>query len=636
MLRTLVLTTTAALVTGTLLAAPVAAEPTADRPDAEATQAQTAPRMRQADIVRTLPPVRRMPARLGLDPDSTRGIVAVPGVDHPEVCHLDAEPRLPGTREWAAGIHEGTDDAIVVVRTWSYGERATRAWRVIRADLASCQGTERLEQDGVAPEVTVSTKVRGDLAIQRYRARSVDSHERLAAVVVFQQVGDAVQMIEVGRTRGASRPGDAQAARTIARVAAQRYLAVYTSGVRATPTHAPAEPVTAITPGSTSGEVAPEPEVATIPGGTPVAVSLGDSYISGEAGRWGGNTISSDYIDRVDRLGPEAYWDTPTGESTERCHRSTSAEIGFWSEAVNHACSGAKTFSFWSGNVITGRYAKPGIDFDTSNGLNGQLNLLMDTAKAQPVPLVVLSIGGNDLGFGDIVTECVKDFATSSRYYPTYCQNSDLLKNAFSATGMQNLRTAVSGAIQRTVSAMRQSGYTDDSWTLMVQSYPAPMPTSSGMRYDQSWDRITKGGCGVWNSDLDYLIGQMPNIRDAVFGAVSDAETATGKKAHTLDVVRLLEGRRLCETGTQVADEATRDELVSVGERVESIRTDTAGTPFFIQESLHPNYFGQMALRNCLRQAWNGGTPRSGACLAPTSWGTVDANGEPAVRFTAS
>ena len=49
--------------------------------------------------------------------------------------------------------------------------------------------------------------------------------------------------------------------------------------------------------------------------------------------------------------------------------------------------------------------------------------------------------------------------------------------------------------------------------------------------------------------------------------------------------------------------------------RIDQIRTvSTATTSYYIQESLHPNYWGQMALRSCLRQAWNGGAPRGGSC----------------------
>ncbi len=48
--------------------------------------------------------------------------------------------------------------------------------------------------------------------------------------------------------------------------------------------------------------------------GTPWVVSVGDSYISGEAGRWAGNTNESS--NKTDALGSTAYYDNAsnTGE----------------------------------------------------------------------------------------------------------------------------------------------------------------------------------------------------------------------------------------------------------------------------------------------------------------------------------
>ncbi|MFI5622998.1 hypothetical protein ACIA03_05990 [Nocardioides sp. NPDC051685] len=62
------------------------------------------------------------------------------------------------------------------------------------------------------------------------------------------------------------------------------------------------------------------------------------------------------------------------------------------------------------------------------------------------------------------------------------------------------------------------------------------------------------------------------------------------------------------------------------------IRTvSTASGNYYIQESLHPNYWGQLALRNCLRQAYNGGAPRSGTCTHGTG---LNANGEPIMTLS--
>src|SRR5512139_1809664 len=79
--------------------------------------------------------------------------------------------------------------------------------------------------------------------------------------------------------------------------------------------------------------------------GTPYVATVGDSYISGEAGRWAGNSNNGESY--VDALGSTAYFDnaTNTGEQIERCHRSKSAEVhvGGGIGSVNLACSGATT-----------------------------------------------------------------------------------------------------------------------------------------------------------------------------------------------------------------------------------------------------------------------------------------------------
>src|ERR671923_2938804 len=67
--------------------------------------------------------------------------------------------------------------------------------------------------------------------------------------------------------------------------------------------------------------------------GTPSIVALGDSAISGEAGRWAGNTNQSS--SKVDALGSTAYWDTATGEAIRGCHRSKAAEVHIGVPSLN-------------------------------------------------------------------------------------------------------------------------------------------------------------------------------------------------------------------------------------------------------------------------------------------------------------
>src|SRR5262245_16754599 len=70
------------------------------------------------------------------------------------------------------------------------------------------------------------------------------------------------------------------------------------------------------------------PAAADGPGvGAPWVISLGDSAISGEAGRWAGNTNNSS--SNVDAGGSDAYNDNAsrTAEQIPGCHRSESAAI---------------------------------------------------------------------------------------------------------------------------------------------------------------------------------------------------------------------------------------------------------------------------------------------------------------------
>ena len=50
-------------------------------------------------------------------------------------------------------------------------------------------------------------------------------------------------------------------------------------------------------------------------------------------------------------------------------------------------------------------------------------------------------------------------------------------------------------------------------------------------------------------------------------------------------------------------------------------------SPYQKQESFHPNYWGQMALRNCVRQVYNNGNVRGGTCVIAQSG--LNDRGEP-------
>jgi hypothetical protein len=67
---------------------------------------------------------------------------------------------------------------------------------------------------------------------------------------------------------------------------------------------------------------------------------------------------------------------------------------------------------------------------------------------------------------------------------------------------------------------------------------------------------------------------------------------------------------------------------VNKTEWINQIRTVSAlSPPYELQEDLHPNYWAQLALRNCATQAYNAGTPKGGTCTI--SGEGLNGTGEP-------
>jgi hypothetical protein len=363
--------------------------------------------------------------------------------------------------------------------------------------------------------------------------------------------------------------------------------------------------------------------------GSPWTASVGDSFISGEAGRWAGNTDESS--SKTDALGSTAYDDNAsgTGELIKGCHRSKSAEvyIGGGVSGENLACSGAKTSSFSEGETF-----KPGIDFYNSGGKEGQALMLQHFAATHNVKLVALSIGGNNFNFAGIVQTCVEDFLESTFFDDFYCSEESSVTNNFTTTNVNKIKGEITTAIKNVATAMTNAGYTSSQYTILVQNYPSPIPNGSEFRYTQSgYSRQTTGGCGFWNKDANYANATMlPTIDGAVLGAASAAGLTNVK---TMELGSAFNARRLCDKGVGLLEEEGLSNWKAAGavdksEWFNQIRTlEAIFGPYELQEDIHPNYWAQLALRNCLTQAYNAGTPKGGTC---TISGTgLNSAGEP-------
>jgi hypothetical protein len=351
---------------------------------------------------------------------------------------------------------------------------------------------------------------------------------------------------------------------------------------------------------------------------TPYVAVLGDSYSSGEAGRWAGSSdISTSY---ADALGPTAYFDNAshTAERIPGCHRSRSDEayIGRGVGGVDLACSGAKTTTYTDDHG----HFKPGLDFyHDASGNIGQARALRRFASSHRVAMVVVSVGGNDFGFGAVVAQCVTDYLTSPIWAKDFCSDDASVVAAFDSAHRAAVRAKISRGLLRVRQAMRDAGYRDRSWTLVVQTYPSPIPRGSGFRYsERDFTRQAVGGCGFWNADARWANATaLPAINGTVKKALKAARI---RGAKVLDVSHAFNGRRLCESSVGLYEERgltswTQPGAVDATEWVNQIRTLSAAVgPYSVQESLHPNYWGQLALRSCVRKVYHGGAPRGGTC----------------------
>ena len=373
------------------------------------------------------------------------------------------------------------------------------------------------------------------------------------------------------------------------------------------------------------------PAAADGPGvGIPTVVTLGDSAISGEAGRWAGNTNGS--YTKIDALGSTAYWDTPSGEAIAKCHRSGAAQahIGGGVNSANLACSGARTYTH---GTASGEDFKPGIDFySDAQGRQGQALALQQYAATHNVQAVTVMIGANNYGFADIVTRCVTNWLTSPSWWKNYCSDDSDISSRFTAARQATETTNVKNALLNVAQAMTNAGYSSSQYTILAQTYWSPIPRGSGFRYSESgWTRQSIGGCGVWNRDADWA---NDTVVVAMNNTTRNAATASGlSNVKILDLQTSLNGRRLCENTVGLLEEKGVASWTSAGavdktEWVNQIRTvTTLLPPYQLQEGAHSNYWGQKAMRNCLRQAHNGGAVRGGNCVRSANG--LNAQGEP-------
>ncbi len=312
-------------------------------------------------------------------------------------------------------------------------------------------------------------------------------------------------------------------------------------------------------------------------------VTLGDSFMSGEGGRWKGNSNNNVLGDNdgTDRAYVKGFaLDDPQlvyGSSYQNgCNRSNSAEShssNAYDVQINLACSGAKTENIY----LTGY-----------KGEAPQADQLAAVAAQYDVRLIALSIGGNDLGFSGVIKACAKAYVLNQ----STCW-AEQQKNIIGKLG--TTRDNVVNALNAIRTAMEKAGYLDPAhYRIVLQSAPSPLPRHEEIRYEkENSDRTLIGGCPFWNADADWARDKLtPEISAMLRSA---AETA---KVGFLDLQNALDGREVCNKASQLVTSTTKPPRGTIHEWARFLVT--GATQGQLQESLHPSYFGQRALGRCL------------------------------------
>ncbi|HEY2056712.1 MAG TPA: GDSL-type esterase/lipase family protein [Solirubrobacterales bacterium] len=319
-------------------------------------------------------------------------------------------------------------------------------------------------------------------------------------------------------------------------------------------------------------------------------VAMGDSFISGEGGRWLGNgsepfgTRSGTDRAAYDCGALGCEYDAArvygTSEAND-CHRSdvapiVSARIAV-DEKVNLACSGAKARDLWPADEGgTSHFEEP-----------PEADQLAVVARRDDVRMVVVTVGANDVGFGELVAECAVDWARSPEGEPATCHGE---AEAHIQGALPRATRGITAALHGVRRVMQADGYERSDYRLVAMGYASPFPEGRWFRYpEDGWTRLTEGGCPVWNADADWAADRATVDLAA---ALSSAATATG--AEYLDLADAFDGHQLCDRRAERVGPDGPSPLTAEWFRRLSF---TQGST---RESLHPNAYGQRVMGTCL------------------------------------
>jgi hypothetical protein len=315
-------------------------------------------------------------------------------------------------------------------------------------------------------------------------------------------------------------------------------------------------------------------------------VSLGDSFISGEAGRWQGNALNmfgtrngtdraaSCFLGIFCSYDPSRVYGSSYSNACDRSDVATikSAAISV-NEKINLACSGAQTQNIWRASQGGQAY----------KGEAPQADQLLTVAQQKNVKLIVLTISANDFGFANMVINCASSWVLGLGP----CNQSQQASLQAALPGAQN---GLRKAIDEVRAVMASAGYSPLQWRFVIAGYASPIPAAANVRYSGA-DRWNLGGCPFYDSDFDWAKNTAtPFIIDSMRAVAAE------KSVQFLDVRNALSGHEICNTSSSLVGSGGPNPVSN--EWVRWVNTGLVQGD--AQESVHPNAYGQRAIGKCV------------------------------------
>lgn len=298
-------------------------------------------------------------------------------------------------------------------------------------------------------------------------------------------------------------------------------------------------------------------------------ISLGDSEISGEG---------------------VGTYEPGTNGPDNWCHRSPDSAVhrtGIQADVTyNVSCSGASTQNIRIGGAK--QYADELVQSDS----------LAIKARNTRLKQIMLVVGANDdLQFGPVMTDCVTRFLTlqgkcEPKYDPGWQARVD------------GLQPKVEGTVADLKTVMRDAGYADGDYQLVVLGYPSPI--GPDIKDNPKFPGKLLGGCVGHTSDAAW--GRNTAVPAFEKGMRKAAATSG---ASYLDASRLFHGHEVC-----MEDTWARGLFVDVS------------NPFppdanSVRQSFHPNARGHGAFATCFTKMYEAGQAgvREASCADPDGKG---------------